>query len=188
MSDDADHPINPYAPSAVVEPHESLAALGAGCWRHGSLLVAHENAQLPPICVKTGKPAVEYRLSPIRWTHPLRWPAEYVQFAVPLSARPLFWLGPGRKWVLASAAMTIVISVVASLVAAVAIDREELTHGNPEASIIAVVLGIFVIFSCFAGWASLAQPLWIVRRKGKFYWLSGASRKFLEQIPNWPAL
>ena len=55
--------LNPYAPSAVAPSENPLAAIGVGCWRHGTLLVVHEDAELPPICVKTGREAVAYRPS-----------------------------------------------------------------------------------------------------------------------------
>jgi hypothetical protein len=176
-------PLNPYAPSAVAVPQDPLAAAGVGCWRHGSLLVLHEDALLPPLCVKTGKPAAEYRRSPLRWSHPLRWPREYVQFDVPLSPRPIFWYGRGRPLVLVLAAAATLLSTAA---AAAGIALIESAAGSGEVATMIIVVGVITVCCVVACWSALAQPLWVVRRKKKYYWLSGAKRRFLEQLPSWP--
>lgn len=170
--------INPYAaPLGEAQADWSLVA-GVGCWRHGSLLVVHEDAQLPPICVKTGKPATGYRPTKIYWSHPLRWPWEFVQFQVPLSAWSLYSFGRGRSiglWV----AIILTGVDVGALVVLGFLGR--ITEDTLLAAACGGILGLCLL----AGWLALAQPLHFVRRRGKYYWVSGARRPFLEQLPTW---
>ena len=179
---------NLYAPSGVSEanPYASPAAdpapdfelvLGVGAWRHRSLLVLHEEAQLPPVCVKTGRPATSYHTSDIRWSHLLRWPREYVQVAVPLSDRAAFYLGPVRPIVLAAAIVAAVVCA-ASIVLANVLELAAVVIFAWLCGVVASVL--------FAWWLTLAQPLWVVKRRRKYYWLSGANQKFLAHLPGWP--
>ena len=168
--------INPYAaPLGEAQADWSLVA-GVGCWRHGSLLVVHEDAQLPPICVKTGRPAAGYRPTRVRWSHPLRWPWEYVGFQVPLSEWSLFSFGRGRPLVLVAA-----VAVTASLIALATLDLPI----PVDARILLLLIGGAISLTLFASYAALAQPLWFVRRRRKYYWLSGANRRFLEKLPPW---
>jgi hypothetical protein len=39
-------------------------------WRHGDVLVATKNTELPPICIKTGVPTNLYRIQKLSWHTP----------------------------------------------------------------------------------------------------------------------
>ena len=60
----ADQPVpqfNPYA--APTMPQPMLAAPGdyqGGVWRKGGILIMHQRARLPQICVKSGLPATTW--------------------------------------------------------------------------------------------------------------------------------
>jgi hypothetical protein len=173
--------VNPYAaPLGEAQPDWSLAA-GVGCWRHGSLLVVHEDAQLPPICVKTGKPAAAYHGAQIRWSHPLRWPRECFSLNVPLSQRPLYFFRSGRPLVLAAAIASSTLTAAVLVLMVIAASRVP-----DDIRTTAIAVGAIVSITLFVCYAALAQPLWLVRRRRNYYWLSGASRRFRDQLPPWP--
>jgi hypothetical protein len=167
---------NPYAPPRADPAPDFEPVLGVGAWRHGTLVVLHEEAQLPPLCVKSGVSA-PYGLWPIRWTHPLRWPAEHLEVMVALSPRAEFWHTGGRVVALTLALVAASITLAAAA-AGLWLAREE--------AIAPAMLGCVAAIVLFAWWHSLAQPLWLVKRRRKYYWLSGAHKKFLAQLPHWP--
>src|SRR5687768_1782534 len=171
----ADH--NPYAPPSLRPLPDLAEAIGVGAWRHGTLLVLHEEFQLPPICLKTGGPATTHRNCVICWSHPLRWPREYLHVPVPLAERPAFLFGPGRP-------IIGVLAIVATLVCAGAIVAASLLRIAPItyfAWASGFIAGVLLVWC-----STLGQPLRFVKRWRKYYWLSGAGSKYLAQLPEWP--
>jgi hypothetical protein len=139
--------------------------------------VVHEDVRLPPICVKTGGPAAVYRDCVICWSHPLRWPREYLHVATPLAERPAFLYGAGRPIIVA-------LAIVATLVCAGAIIAATQFRIAP---IVYFAWTSGVVAAVLLVWCStLGQPLRFAKRWRKYYWLAGASRKFLAQLPEWP--
>lgn len=70
----ADHlqQVNPYAAPTVPQPYQVQAAgYQGGVWRKGGILVLHQRAQLPPVCLKSGAPATTWLKRNLSWHHPL---------------------------------------------------------------------------------------------------------------------
>jgi hypothetical protein len=173
--------LNPYASPTAPPTAQPPFDVGVGAWRHGSLLVIHQDVQLLGICVKTGRPATQWRLVKIRWSHPLIWPREYLHLWLPLCDRRAFWMGRGRR--IAALGSVLLCAIVLSLLVASILLPGILQNGE----LVILVWGsgaVGGILLCW--WFSLGIPLVFVRRKRKYFWLSGAHRQFLASLPNWP--
>lgn len=62
---------NPYAAPTVPQPMQPAANYQGGVWRKGNVLVMHQRAQLPAVCVKSGLPATTWLKREMSWYHPL---------------------------------------------------------------------------------------------------------------------
>lgn len=68
-----EQPLNPYAPPVATGPGHQPHAPGAGTqyWFEGEELVAHIGASLPDICIFSGEPAAEGRITKtLQWYPP----------------------------------------------------------------------------------------------------------------------
>ena len=70
----ADQPqqLNPYAAPTMAQPMLAPPPnYQGGVWRKGGILIMHQRAQLPPICVKSGLPATTWLKRNLSYYHPL---------------------------------------------------------------------------------------------------------------------
>jgi hypothetical protein len=164
--------INPYA-SPQIDGY-NLQSQEVGVWQDGELIVMHVSATLPPICVKTGKPAEHYSDITIRWVQnflpwnltikvPLTWAAFRAAIAVPVAA------------FLAALVFT------AALVGAAASFGDE----SILLMLLVVVLAVATIVMGIRALNALGNLLRVHRTDGKYLWLSGAGPLFLRQLPEW---
>ncbi len=167
---------NPYAPSAVVDPREELAEAGVGVWRDGGLLVMHRAAQLPAICLKTGQPATRWFPFQLAWGRALfSISREKLHLRLPMSERRHYLAA--RHWVLLGLGLVLLLALVgfAPFLHWLA-DRDQ--------AIFIFGIGSLMVTLVLTG-VSLGEPVQLRRARGDYLWLSGASEKFLAQLPAW---
>jgi hypothetical protein len=171
--------VNPYAPSAVVDPQAELAQAGVGVWRDGKLLVMHRDAVLPDICLKSGQPATRRFKQTLacRDRKPFS-RAKTLTLQVPLSDRQFFLAGVG-SWLLACG----VVALYGMLGVTVALAAGRLDPPYAGYLIVAVLLVLGVVLTT-GGF--LREVVHVHRWRGDYLWLSGPGSRFLEQLPDWP--
>lgn len=75
-----------------------------GVWRKGNLLVLHQRAQLPPICVKSGVASTSWLKRNLSWHHPLCYLAllggliPFVVIALVLTKKATIHVGLSDEW------------------------------------------------------------------------------------------
>jgi hypothetical protein len=169
--------VNPYAAPAMPDAIEPFELAGIGIWRHGTLLVVHEAAELLPVCIKSAEPGVVWQTVQLRWSHWAQWPYEYLSLKVAFTDRWQYWLTTGRRFVLIGV-IALALIILAMALSSVLIATELL--------LMPCVILLVLELSLFVWWLSLQQPLRVVRRKRRYYWLSGAHLDYLSQFPEWP--
>jgi len=180
--------VNPYEspaiPAELLEPEWPAT----GVYRDGAYLVMHHEATLPPICIKTGKPAeVEQTIELVGGLPNDRSVREagrkllgdkVYRIQAPLSRRAV----DRARWMHRAFLVAAVISVSA-LIAAAWFDRELHACG------LADWVGIWLL----AGFIGSIAWLGETRRRLKlecvaqgYFWISKAPPCYLRQLPPWP--
>jgi hypothetical protein len=169
--------INPYASPSVPDPLVRPDP-GVGVWREGTLLVVHRDAVLPPICVKSGRPASEWIEVTLPAIDMLNLGQTKTVFRVPLSARARWMRSYGASFAL-----------VLAVIAAVLIPFTWAV-GPPPLEPLGLFTGTCIVTAliCVLQAIMLRQVISFVRLKGSYFWFSGAHRRFLAQLPPWPGL
>ncbi len=168
---------NPYAPSAVLDPREELAAAGVGVWRDGRLVVLHRDAPLPAICFKTGRPATHWFTYYLAWNrHFFSSHVEQLRLRVPLCR----WRHnlTRLRWILLGLGLAVL-----ALLAWWAPNLHLLP--DPYQALVVFGLGSLMVTLILTG-VALGEPVQLRRYRGNYLWLSGAGEKFLVHLPAWP--
>jgi hypothetical protein len=177
MSREPNPAINPYAPSAVVDPRADTATL-VGAWRDSRLIVLHRAATLPACCVKTGEPATDWLEQKFAGhDHWYSFQTRRHEVRVPLSARR-FWLATRLRWWLLTAGIVILFGLPAVA----------LNVGNPPEGVLVFVIfgGMGLATPLLIYGAFLGEPVHVQRFRGDYIWLRGADERFLVHLPPWP--
>ena len=164
--------INPYAPPRVLDPPAKMDP-GVGVWRDGELLVMHRAAVLPPVCVKSGRPATMWTDLIVDLTLLSMLAKGRLTVRVPLSDRavwvrrygPRFWLG------IASVALAGLIPLY--FLSPIAFE---------VLALIDVLVGLIALLSALKYY----QLLTCIRAQGDYLWFAAAHRRFLAKLPPWP--
>ena len=168
--------INPYAPSAIPQPLDPPAGRGIGVWRDGGDIVFHPQAQLPRICVLTGRPARYGYFLKIAWSRPLDLMGRTLGLYVPLSAEVHHLCRRRRRLAVGS-------FLAACAVAALAIYRSDLAGAGGVALSLAVLLAVGL--AAFYFYVQYSQFLYFGSLEGEYLRLKGADRRFLDRLPEW---
>ena len=134
----------------------------------------HVGATLPPICVKTGKPAERHSTVTIRWVQnfvPWR-----LTIDVPLTTAAF------RAVILAP-----VVAFVATLLVTGGLVGT-LTLFDDEPILLVLLIAAFAVATIVMGLRALnalGKVLQVRQSHGKYLWLSGAGPEFLQQLPKW---
>jgi hypothetical protein len=162
-----DNSINPYETPKGIGEARDIRENGVGVWRDGDLIVAHAQAKLPPICVKSGEKA--------DGAFPLLIKGRVIR--VPLSEECFFsFILLWRR--LAVGAGIVLLATLAATAALYSYWWE--------------LLGVCVVVAIAAiglGWVALAAPAGLLRctkREHGYWWFSGACHSYLAQLPRWP--
>jgi hypothetical protein len=168
--------INPYAPPQVLDPLLEFEAAGLGVWRDGALLVMHKDAQLPPWCIKSGRPATRWRPITLPWTRQafaLRY--EQLELRLPVSERWFFLSG---LW---STALATGWMIAVLLVAPIAMFGD--LDGWAQLAIAAAIFVTLIMLLYL--YATVNLFFTVVQVKGNYLWISGPNRRFLQHLPPW---
>ena len=193
MSTPASDTVNPYAAPHIDVGYEREQQTELdGLWRQDNLLVMRKDALLPPICVKSGQPAMEWLQRDLEWHQPwITWtaivPPVYVILALFMTSRTTVTFGLSTEWanrrrfrMLITAG--IVIAGVAAAACEIGIAQ---STGYLIAFIVAISLGAGLIGGNIYGHYAcrLVRPQQI---SGQFVWLQGVHSDFLKRLPEWP--
>lgn len=167
-SPEHDHCVNPYeTPRGIGEPRD-IREHGVGVWRDRGLIVMHQRARLPQICIKTGVKA--------DGAFPILIKGR--ELRVPLSDDCFFWFV--LFWRRVAILAAIVLLLTGGWMAAFYSVAWELI------GLAAMIAAVTIAF----GWVALTAPTKIlrcVRTEQDYLWLAGAEDSFLSQLPPWPA-
>jgi hypothetical protein len=178
MARDAQPEINPYAPSAIPEPLVRPVDRGIGVWRDGMEIVMHPQAELPRVCLVTGRPARYGYLVRIPWNRPYDVRARTLRLYVPLAAE-VHHLCQRRRWSAIGGFAT------AAVVAGLAMYRHDLT--GPAGISVALLALVIVGVAAFYFYVQYSQFLYFGSVEGDYLRLRGADLRFLDKLPEWQA-
>jgi len=170
--------INPYAPPTVLDPPVKPDP-GVGVWRDGSLFVTHRAANLPPVCVKTGLPAVGWIDMRFTWFDLLPMHGRLFTMRVPLSKSSLWGRRQGT-WI--SIGVAAIAFAILPVLVGLPLPTTPLLHQSLV--YVDVIVGLIAVFCAITCWHILGM----CRMKRDYFWFAGAHRRFLEQLPPWPGI
>lgn len=184
---------NPYASPQVAQPYEVKPAnYQGGIWRQGNVLVMHQRAQLPPICVKSGAPSTTWLKRDLSWHHPLAYLGllagliPFVIIALIMTKRATIHIGLSEQWVARRKQWMLIgwgvgLSGLAMIVGGIVLMANEMEWGG-----LGMPLGFFVgLGGLIAGnfGAAMVTPKKI---DDNYVWLKGVHRDVLNMFPEWP--
>ena len=162
--------LNPYASPQEPNVREPLSGAGIGVWADKHSFIMHEDATLPPICVKTGRPAECY--VPVRFSRGIPFVSRRTfTIHVPITKA---WEWRRQKlapWLLV---LGVIFSVPIILLIALGVHSEWPILGF-------LMLAAPLLFSGLA-FRSLLVP---VKFRGRYCWFGGSCRRFRLQLPRW---
>lgn len=192
--------INPYqAPKAPLAdggmPPAQYAAVGM--WRKGSTLVIDKRYPLPPRCIFSGQPAVDYVEVTLSW-HPPWWSVfillgalPYVLIAAAISEKAQLRLGLSREWAEFRTSLMIWFGVISGCcalglaggIAAAAGIEEPL---GPSLGVPLIILSVLTFLGTSIYAVVRMQTVHPVEIDEHYAHVSGVSEEFLRDLPIWP--
>jgi hypothetical protein len=192
----ADQPaqVNPYAAPQMPQPYEVKPAPGyqGGVWRRGRVLIMHQRAQLPPICVKSGAPAATWLKRDLSWHHPLCYLGllggliPFVILALVMTKRATVHVGLTEEWAARRKKWLMIGWGVGLSGLAIFIGGFVLIANEVNVGAIGIPLGLVVgLGGAIAGsiGASIVTPKKI---DANYVWLNGVHPDVLNMFPEWP--
>jgi hypothetical protein len=190
----ADQPaqqFNPYAAPTMPQPMMPPANYQGGVWRKGNLLVMHQRAQLPQICVKSGMPATTWLKRDMSWFHPLCYLA-LLGGLIPLVIVALIvtkkatvhvglceeWAARRKRWLWIS--WSIALFGIALIIGGIVAGANEIEIGFIGLPIGIVVLLIGAIIGSMG--SRIVVPKKIT---DEYVWLKGVHPDVLNMFPEW---
>jgi hypothetical protein len=171
--------LNPYASPECVDP---LPTDVFGAWRDGSMLVIHNQTNLPRVCVVTGKLAAGARDLLVVWKSPGDILARQTHLLVPLCRKELDRYKFARRLILSGWLLT-------AGAIAIGVLRLLLLTNDPWTRQILTLLAVLTGMAGLAAWligvAINHIPLTVAMGRGDYIWLAGAHREFLSRLPAW---
>lgn len=177
--------LNPFEPPrADIAPVASDAASHAGAWRDRDLLVIRRSgAQLPDVCVKSGRPSGARMERKLHWHPPWVYATLLLNIIVYIivasvtrkTAKVEFALGDEAR----ARRKTHIMIGVGLIALGIGLCFGGSIH---DAFILVGVLGLFTgVFWALIG----ARTLWPTRMTNDHAWVKGASPEFLRALPRW---
>lgn len=177
----SENELNPYQAPATADRSVIYSGTGVGVWRDGDKIVMHEEAQLPPICIKTGVPTTRRLVVWANWAVPKgTFRIAPPRIAIPLSQGWRIFAASCNKNPRGLAFVVFLPTVLVAMIfeQAWGLRFGALMHWGAMAGA--------VIFLVALGWVSIAGDLLeCVRSEGQYHWLQGACEQFLNQLPQW---
>lgn len=183
-------PINPYE-----SPAEAPAArpdFDGGVWQCANFLVVHRRASLPPICLKSGRPATQFVTVTVfahTWISLMGWaagPLGWLLMVALFSRRARISIGLCDEWAARRQRMLVV--------------GESMFFGGLAVTVLSVILGLAVarwmflqlipgiVLAIIGACVVLFGSSLVVatRITSEFIWLRGVNRHARDRFPHWP--
>ena len=148
-----------------------------GVWRDGSMLVIHKQANLPRVCVVTGKPAAGARDLLVVWKSPGEFLARQTHLLVPLCRKELERYKLARRLILSGWLLT-------AGAIAIGVLRLALLTNDPWTRQVLTTLAVLTGIAGLAVWL-IGVAITVAMGRGDYIWLAGAHRQFLSRLPRW---
>ena len=173
--------VNPYAISPIQEMDTETNGKAVGVWRDTEYIVMHEDAELPQRCIRTGEPTTLYLKIWATWVVP---PGTF-RIAPPVLVVPL-----AQQWRIFAAScnqdlkgLAFIIALTAVVIAVCIEAIWDFPRGSVESW---AAIAATLTFIAAASWTCITGEMLVrVRSEGKYHWLRGADRRFLEHLPQW---
>jgi heme A synthase len=190
---------NPYQSPAteaevIASPFATASGSGVGIWRMGNVLIMHKMAQLPNICVKTGREADQRVKRTMQWHHPalalliFAGVLIYVIVALLTRKKAMIEIPVTREWMRGRnrrLAICIAISLLGAVMfgGAIYATVEEVISGD----LIALMLGAGVLTGMggLIGCIVVSPILKPIRITDTHVYLKGMDRELLGSYPMW---
>lgn len=181
-------PLNPYEPPTI--PAEVLEPQwpAGGVYSDGQYLVLHHASSLPPICVKSGRPAEleqDYELLgglPNDGSVPAtreRWLGDKVYaIRLPLTRRVVWW-----SKLMHAGGISLGVLMFAGLIVWACFQPYLRPAVGGEAVLIGALVGLIVSVALLNEARHQLQLECVARG---FFWISKVPKRYLQQLPPWP--
>jgi hypothetical protein len=190
----ADQPpqqFNPYAAPTMPQPMQHVPNYQGGVWRKGNVLVMHQRAQLPQICVKSGMPATTWLKRDMSWFHPACYLAllggliPLLIVALIVTKKATVHVGLSEEWAARRKRWLTIGWCTAGLGLAMLIGGIVLAANDIEMGIIGVPLGIVVMLG--GGIAGSIGSRIVTPKKitDEYVWMKGVHPDVLNMFPEW---
>lgn len=167
-------------------------AHGGGVWRQGNLLVMARQAQLPPLCVKTGLPAEQWLKRNYTWCNPAWYllmliallPALIVILV--LTKRATIYV-PITQEVRDQRRGKILLGWLVALLALAMLIAGIVLISNENGFGVLLIMGFFIVLIVGAIIGSrAAQVIFPKRINNQFVWFKGVNPDVLSTLEDWP--
>jgi hypothetical protein len=191
--------INPYAAPQVTADHVAPQLPEGdfpGVWRHRNVLVVLRQSPLPPICLKSGRPATQWLRRDLRWHEPwifltllLGWLPGILVYAILAynkTKRAALMMGLSDEWAARRrtrmiTAAAIALAGIAAGVAGCLLNGERQNEGwlllLPVALVTLIGAAIYNHYAC--------RLVWPQRITDQYIFLRGVHSDVLDQMPEW---
>jgi hypothetical protein len=186
--------VNPYAPPKLAGDYRPVSQKPAswdGLWRQGKLLVMHQRAPLPDVCVKSNQPCHRRLKRSLAW-HP--WPIYlliflhlliYLVVALIVQKKATIHIGLSDEWFARRRIRIVIAWSVVFLSLVLFIGSIAMVDQYPAAGF-GILAGVLLFFVA-AIWGLFAARLVSAKRiTDEFVWLKGVHPDFLARLPEWP--
>lgn len=191
FADQPEPQFNPYAAPTMPQPMQAAGNYQGGVWRKGNVLVLHQRAQLPQICVKSGTPATTWLKRDLSWHHPLCYLAllggliPFVVIALIVTKKATVHVGLCEEWAARRKRWLTIGWSTALLGVALLIGGIVLAANEFQMGIIGVPIGIVVML--IGGIAGSIGSRIVTPKKitDEYVWMKGVHPDVLNLFPEW---
>jgi hypothetical protein len=167
--------VSPYASPTIPDPLRPEPA-GVGVWRDGDCIVLHPAAELPRLCIATGRPARFGQFLDIYCSQSFRLDTRKLTVCIPLSDH-VYRACRRRRWAaIGCAALLIALTLLA------VVFSEQV--GWRPAYVLAIATGVGGTIFMFV-YSQYSQFLHCVGTLGEYVVLRGADERYLRHLPVW---
>lgn len=191
FADKPSQQFNPYAAPSMPQPMMQQPGYQGGVWRKGNILVMHQRARLPEICVKSGAPATTWLKRDMSWFHPLCYLAllggliPLVIVALIVTKKATVHVGLCAEWAARRKRWLIIGWSSALLGLGLIFGGIILAANEMDAGAIGIPIGILILLvGAIAG--SIGSRIVTPKKiTDEYVWLKGVHPDVLNMFPEW---
>ena len=160
-----------------------------GVWRHRSTLVMLREARLPPICLKSGQPAMQWLQRELHWQEPVPFPGGVLALftAIHNAKQATLMIGLSDEWAarrgtrMMTACVVGVVGVATGFAACIL--NGALGNAGWPLSLLPLALVIIAGGAVYGHFA--CRLVWPERITDKYLFLKGVHHSVRDQLPEW---